>query len=1552
MLAKCKNDASKDIERAMKVASEVGGRANKFNNRYEYRWVAKQLLRLSTEKISSLVHEPVGDLSDGIDLLVVKGEKIELHQCKGSNGHKNHWTFGDLNFHKLFIRAKTHLAKGDTYKYKLVSPFPCKAMTELTRRAQNSNDSPDIFYDNQIKEKSGTNSRKIETYFKDFCSYMGLMPLDDNNINIARSYLKRIEFVFFGDSEDSVQSIIENISDIYSGDPKGIYETLIAYTIENNRLGSNITISEINEYLAQRKIYKLNLSNNMVWPCIDKLNKEFEESFKPMDTGLICREEVEQIFQFSKQGISIVIHGKAGKGKSGCVQGIVEKYKNEKVPYLALKLDRRTPSDTAKKYGESMGLPASPVTCLARISKNVGCVLILDQLDAIRWTTQNSRTALEVCKEMIRQAENINREGNGNQISIIFVCRTIDIETDSGIKFLFQSDKDDDAKIEWNKVEIGDLSEKIVKDITGKAFEAFTPRFIEFLKTINNLAIWCRLDENRKNIQYASAFAMIKDYWEQFQEEAENIGIPNSEIVFLKLSLMNAMISQSTLTIRESKIGNCSLRARKFALSKGIIVKANSDKLISFVHQSFFDVFCVEVMYDKIDEGIPIGEVLVEAGEQNPALRYRLQMLLQAIAENSQQQLVKCGEALLEDNEVRYYMKYALWEVISQLIKVDECLFDFITAKIDTDWCLAITDTVITGHPIYVNRFMMSGHILSWIKSECMRHRALSILGSVKTVMGDEITELLRILSINDDELAWDIYSMVLRWNMLEDTDAMFDFRLDLLKNHPNLQKRNLNHYGLVENNFERTGRLLALLLELKEGFPKENRGYYLDKKGIFEQLGTHLSEYLMDVLLPIVERKTVPKNGFEGHLHTAGWASTRENFTMGRGIVKMIITAGSVLAKNNPNKYMGHLKKYANSLSPIVNEIFLYTLIDVPTEYADTIVEWLISDNCSHMFENTGSYEKNLDASKLLIEKYSHFCSDITFTKLESAITYFHEKNCVERLKWRIDRNRDMATTGKSMSYYPFWGELQAYLLPALDITRTSDHTKQLIPVLKRRFAGYDLCPKTGRVESGWVRSSIPSDVSLKFTDKQWIRLIKDKKLSDPEFLYSRHFRSSRFGESSHDDFSRLYEQAGSFNPERFVSLAYKFPSYVDRHYVQAVWRISALCEPPKDASSDWQPAKFETISRIFNLLCDHAEINELNMCHSFCWMVRSRADEKWPNDVINRIIELALFYVESEYDFPKHDDTELGTHSLNHVRGAAVHALSKLLWADNTRYDKLKPVIDSLVSDINPSVRYASIEAVVAVFNFDKEQFEKWFFTLVKSDERIARSHRGREMLFTLWLKHKSECNEIIKNLFYSEDEESSENGAFIASNLYIVYDENTEIFRDMLLCGKLTASQIKGCSTVAVSLMEESSHRDKAKEVIEILLAYGEIVKENIDRLFYRSSFIFPQDIDLVKRIVSLDLYGFFPLLEYYIEKSGVPVLELSDIIFHMCKVCTSADSKNGIQYHVATKLPLLVALLYDQANTSKELRNICLNMWDILYKHNISDTRILTKQMTNI
>ena len=126
----------------------------------------------------------------------------------------------------------------------------------------------------------------------------------------------------------------------------------------------------------------------------------------------------------------MLIHGPGGCGKTGIMFEVVSKLRDLSIPCLPLRLDRDKPADSPNKYGEALeDLPASPSACLAAVADGKPPrSLILDQLDAIRWTAANSANAWDTCERVIEESL------RNRNVRVMVVSRTFDAEEDPQIK--------------------------------------------------------------------------------------------------------------------------------------------------------------------------------------------------------------------------------------------------------------------------------------------------------------------------------------------------------------------------------------------------------------------------------------------------------------------------------------------------------------------------------------------------------------------------------------------------------------------------------------------------------------------------------------------------------------------------------------------------------------------------------------------------------------------------------------------------------------------------------------------------------------------------------------------------------------------------------------------------------------------------------------------------------------------------------------------------------------------------------------------------------------
>ncbi|HBC30065.1 MAG TPA: hypothetical protein DC024_02300 [Clostridiales bacterium] len=497
---------------------ELGGRADKSGNKFEIRWVIYQMLKVFDEKLDYIILEAIGDDEKGVDIWIgQKDDSREGQQCKGRNGSEEHWSYGDANAKGIFANWKSQLDRDTSNTVALVSPLAFTLLEDLINRARNTGENPKDFYEGQVLNAG----KEFVGFFNNFCKAMDIDPAQEKDLVRCIYYLKRITYRQTSDTELK-EMILNKISYLLIGNEEEIYEKFIAWIVDGDILGKTINQTALYAFLQEKNIQSKDLANDTrIMPRLDELNQEYKRAFSPLDNGLITRKE----FLMCKEKIdsrdSLIIHGKAGRGKSGCTVAVINYCEENRIPYLAIKLDKRIPCGNAEKWGNDLGLPASISHCIHSISKNERAIIILDQLDALRWTQAHSKDALLVCAQIINQVERLNFERKYN-ISIIFVCRTYDLENDTIIKSLFK--KDGKNKItSWNKVLVGDLDEELVKGIVGERYGQLTSKLKEILRIPSNLYIWQQLDPNKEYTECSTANHLVSEWWKQLLQNALNL---------------------------------------------------------------------------------------------------------------------------------------------------------------------------------------------------------------------------------------------------------------------------------------------------------------------------------------------------------------------------------------------------------------------------------------------------------------------------------------------------------------------------------------------------------------------------------------------------------------------------------------------------------------------------------------------------------------------------------------------------------------------------------------------------------------------------------------------------------------------------------------------------------------------------------------------------------------------------------------------------------------------------------------------------------------------
>ena len=761
------------------MAFEPGGMADKLGNRYEGRWVAKQLLRLLNEEILSVTVELIGPEEQGVDLLVVTKDKVRrLQQCKARYESNNSWTVKALATRGILGNLRHHLSRDPLQEFVFVSSIPAQPLVDICEKARTSNKNPQDFFKYQI-EKLG---KKGQNAFSDFCSALDLKPDQPDDLATVFDYLKRTYILQYPDDRITWSDLLTWTGYLLTGEPETAIDVLLAYVENHDRYRKPIYADELRAHLAEHhKITPKDLVyDNRISPAVEELKRQFSESILPglIQGEIIPREETQQIMECIASGLDVVLHGAAGNGKSGILYELSELLGQEKIPFLVIRLDRRIPDKTAKHFGVDMGLPESPAYSLAGLAGDRKCVLILDQLDAIRWTAAHSSAAMDVCKKLVRQVGALRRE-QGKNIIVVFACRTFDLEHDQEIENLLAGKEDQG----FTKIEVSELSEEQLKKILGDAFNTLTGAQKHILSCPYNLALWMKLGASGSRPAFHSATDLMRCFWENRRQVIQkHTGITTDEVNAYLQPILDYTEYRWEISI-PAGLASGNPHIRDVLISYGILQE--SAGRIIFCHQRYLDHLIAERLLKQVCMGN--GSVLLWLGSKEKQSLVRREQLRQVLAMLSEQAPLDFSahiREILESEEIRFHLKHLVLEVVGLLKEINENIGKYFNALMDDAfWREHILETVFMGHPPWALYLLESEKILEWLSSreEMKVNNALWLLRSVVKHIPDQVTKALSPYLDQGGDWPKRILSTIC-WNEVDDSEQMFEMRLQLAR--------------------------------------------------------------------------------------------------------------------------------------------------------------------------------------------------------------------------------------------------------------------------------------------------------------------------------------------------------------------------------------------------------------------------------------------------------------------------------------------------------------------------------------------------------------------------------------------------------------------------------------------------------------------------------------------------------------------------------------------------------------------------------------------------
>lgn len=1528
------------------MALEAGGYAEKLGNRYEANWIAYQLIRLLEEKITRVTIEPIGDDEIGVDLIIdaLQGQ-TEYHQCKASSGNNEYWTLSKLNQSKILKNALFQIERGAT-EFHLVSPLSCKKITDLGDSAFSSNGNPNDFMTYQIEV-----SQERQKDFSTICRYLGLDISITSDIMRAIDFLTKFKVIQYITDSYTQKVLEDKASELFFDKPINLLNFLKNYPVDFNKLRSPITSLQLLKDLTnsgfQQKIVP---DDNRILPVIDNLSSEFEESIRPflISSALIPRGELEFIVNSLENNAVTLIKAESGRGKSALLLELHHYLKANNIISVPIRLDRRRPEHNPDEFGRTLGFPYSPIHSVTKFAPQQKIVFILDQLDAIRWTASHSNNALTICQALVRQVISLRKEGKN--ISIIFASRDFDLNEDIALSNWLDSIRDNLFEIQLNA-----LDESTVISLV-EPYEAYS-YLSEGKKEILKIPLWLSIylsiaQQTKKAPEFNNKIELVKKFWEDRLNQIP-YEITNQEVTALVDKIVNLMISRSCLSISDNLLPTGTKKQLEALISIGLLSKQN--QRISFRHQALFDYQIGKKLFNAGIESPQrllneIGSFETQSLTKRERTKYALNMLL----DYDQGTFCRCVEAILFNNNIRFHLKHLVLNSIKEIKKLQKPAKLLIESIIADSLLFRNFLTISCYSNVVILHYLSEKqHISRWLqgKDDSLINITINLLRSIAASEPDLIIKELSVFIGRSEQWNQRIYS-ALPLKIENDTDDIFDLRKKLLK--LGCIDSYLNWKSLSKNKPLRALSLIELILEhyrdvicepaystnIKTVKQITQCDYWSDYDfNEIKELATTIPIEIIKVLLKYIDSIF---NLEQNEYYTNQWfyqpshINQHDISNIRSRLLILIEIAGKQLGTSS-DKLLELISPYLEKSNVVITHLVATLLLNLSNKHADRVVNWLITCPKTRLACGNQYIEPVWILPSKLVNKFSAYCSEDVFVKLEKTIYFFPSSESIERIKKLLEYR-------KNGIYESYWGELQYFLLPKLDLERISCESKQLVPALKRKFSTYteaDFC-LVNNYTGGVAVSPLSKNNNL--SNKAWRKLIL---IPDAKFL------SHKFTQISDDVASML--SIGKFanslqssvinEPIRFARFALSLPKTINTKYIDAFFYGLAATDKRdviNDYKDQWKPCSIALIEQVI------IYFNNKNCEYALVRLLESRADS-WSKQIIDILINLAKYSKNPEVDSKKEKiidcaDAILLLNIKNaSVRGIAYKGISKIFWNNKVFALENLELVDSAINDEHPAVKLAAISLLTPLLNYYNNYAHDKFIELCHKDLRMTCGYNASPFFNQGFeSEHRSQYIDLTRAMLASNYDEVRKEAAKQIYACWFLSD----LFKDQISI-VLQGDNVlkKGVSSVVCQFIRENKYHDKIDKIEyayqllinddnnEILREVGECVADENYWLKSNTNNLF--NLFITSKAAARCLSSLFKSL----EKHSKNLLDFSEPIFKLIETITNNENMNEKALRINFQESSLLAVLqklYDEAtdDMDNKIINRCLDIWDRL------------------
>lgn len=1273
----------------------TGGEADKLGNRYEALWTVDAVLDLLYGHFTQIVVERVGDEAAGIEFVATtpSGEQEE-HSVKRQQSEGN-WTISRLaqstpNGRSLLGDLLVRASAGANVVFS--SGTSATQLEELTDRARGS-DSFEEF------QRNIGQSRNLLDQFRNH-----IVPLLSDP-EAAYAALRRLcvrvknESTLRKDVELRIRLSLRTNGTRPTDGPA--VRRLIAELV-NERLGQRLTPATVLDALESEGIAPLHLRGDAATALqIGKLNELHLADAERLliNNAPIPRQEAEQAVEaLVEHGKSVMIEGGAGSGKSCVLAQAMRTLKERGVPSLAIRLDRLTEEDRpASQFGANKGLPESPVITLGNFAGDGRSVICIDQLDAVSMVSARQQWAWDTLNELLAEAESYP------EMSILFCCRTFDLEQDPRLRRLAE----DTDRVE--RVNVGVLDDDTIRgavDAAGLSVPVLTSRQFRVLSTPLHLYLF--LEGSRSgHLDFTGPGELYDRFWDDKLRtvEAEQ---PGAWLPAIK-ALCDELSERESLSLPKHLLDDHA-RALELMTSNGVVTI--SDSSVKLFHESFFDYIFARTFEASGTELVD----WLKSDDQHLFRRSQVRQVLAFLRRNGADapRYLDTFERLLGDPEIRFHIKQLVLDWAGTLTDPTEQEWLIIERHLDA----------LGSEPLGTMRNSVAWFDAlnalhrweEWLRGDAVwRDRALWLLQQ-EDVLNERAAVIVPLVKdVSDGSHEWQAQL----WHLASSrrgygTTEMWELLLELVAEGVTERRtqvpipyrdvwtvlHDIGHQDPVDvirvivARFDRQFMLARQSNQIGEFSRPQFDSDNDDSREVIHRAAEDAPARYA--------RSFWPRFAALERLAPSEWVS---GYRGGDEPVEQLREALAKsmrrLALDDPDELDRILEAEGEVESRWVDYLLLRSWGGNPARYGDRMVDFLLERpderlSFSYSTWSTGS-DGFLAISRSAVAAASPHCSAEAYGRLETAILQF------------IPR-RELAKHGD----FRIVGYRQNALLRCLPFERTSGKARRRLQELERKFPhaperGAPTEAADNEQTSMYVPSPVPPKAAHRMTDAQWLSAIEKYREEGIQWQDGRAVGGA-------DSLAQELERTTRSDPARFARFAQRLDRTHAPVYIGAILRGLTLTEDGSHREPETDLV-LAVVRRIMEL--------EIPTEREVAWALRDAAHSGLPHDMVELLVVIATTAPDPQSDTWSGDGGPHRNNPLNHAlncdRGAAVVALSRLLFADPTRWRDIKPAVATIVKDHVLAVRAAAVDCLVAVIDTAREDAIHFFDILLQDADPL---------------------------------------------------------------------------------------------------------------------------------------------------------------------------------------------------------------------------------------